>query len=326
MSQVSIESICESSLRFVKQEAHMKQLKVSSSFDTAVTTLQADERRLKQILVNLLNNAVKFTNEDGEIGLDVAGDAEQQMVHFAVWDTGIGIPREHMEKLFEAFVQLDSSLSRQYTGTGLGLALVRRLVELHGGSVSVESEVGKGSRFTVSLPWQGVPQTIEDPIPEHGPEQTLDMTSPTQMQDPASLVMSNGNAEAEHPLILLTDDNEFVTDTISDFLLFMGFRVIVARSGKDAIEQARQKRPDLILMDIQMPDMDGLETMRRIRADVDLATIPVIALTALAMPGDHERCLEAGANDYVTKPVVIKELAIKIKAQLNQDQVEVDST
>ena len=116
--------------------------------------MQADERRLKQILVNLLSNAVKFTPEGGEIGLQVLGDVEQQIVHFIVWDTGIGIAQENIGRLFQPFVQLDSSLSRQYAGTGLGLALVRRLAELHGGSVSVESEVGKGSRFTVSLPWR----------------------------------------------------------------------------------------------------------------------------------------------------------------------------
>jgi PAS domain S-box-containing protein len=158
---VSVESVCQASLGLIKQDAHKKQLKISSSFDNAVTIIQADKRRLKQILVNLLSNAVKFTPEGGAIGLEVVGDAEGEAVHFTVWDTGIGILEEDMGRLFQPFVQLDSSLSRRYAGTGLGLSLVYRLADMHGGSVSLESEVGKGSRFTVSLPWQKVAEEVE---------------------------------------------------------------------------------------------------------------------------------------------------------------------
>ena len=153
MAPVSVESVCEASLTLVKQAAHKKRLEVSSTFDKRVTTIQADGRRLKQILVNLLSNAVKFTPERGKIGLDVKGDPEMKRVLFTVWDTGVGVSPENVGRLFEPFVQLDSKLSREHTGTGLGLSLVRRLTELQGGKVSVESEVGKGSRFTVSIPW-----------------------------------------------------------------------------------------------------------------------------------------------------------------------------
>jgi signal transduction histidine kinase len=120
-----------------------------------VTVLQADQRRLKQILVNLLGNAVKFTPEGGEVGLAISGDEKQRSVEFLVWDTGIGIAAEDLPRLFRDFVQLDARLARNYEGTGLGLALVRRLAELHGGQVRAESDgPGKGSRFTVSLPWE----------------------------------------------------------------------------------------------------------------------------------------------------------------------------
>jgi PAS domain S-box-containing protein len=149
---ISAESICQAVLQSIKQVAQKKRLKVSFMFTTHVTTIRADKRRLKQILINLLSNAVKFTPEDGEIGLEVDGDTEQQMAHFTVWDTGIGIAQEDIKKLFQPFVQLDGSFSRKYGGAGLGLSLVYRMVEMHGGSVSVESDVGKGSRFTVSLP------------------------------------------------------------------------------------------------------------------------------------------------------------------------------
>ncbi|MGH7496809.1 MAG: PAS domain S-box protein [bacterium] len=151
---VPVESVCQAGLRIIMQMAIRKQLKVSSTFDSAVMTVQADGRRLKQILMNLLSNAVKFTPEHGAVGLEVHGEAEQGWVHFTVWDTGIGIPQKDMDQLFQPFVQLNATLARPHAGTGLGLALVRRMVELHGGSIAVQSEPGAGSRFTVTLPWQ----------------------------------------------------------------------------------------------------------------------------------------------------------------------------
>jgi len=150
---VAVEKVCRASLGMVKQAAEMKRLKVFFSLGGDVTMVQADPSRLKQVLFNLLDNAVKFTPEGGRIGLEVVGDEAQGLVHFAVWDTGIGIARDDLAKLFQPFVQLDASLARRYQGTGLGLMLVRRLTEMHGGAVSVESELGQGSRFTVALPW-----------------------------------------------------------------------------------------------------------------------------------------------------------------------------
>jgi signal transduction histidine kinase len=141
-------------LQVITQQARKKHLKISLMIDKNVTTIQADESRMKQVLLNLLGNAVKFTHKSGEVGLEVQGDTEQRVIHFTVWDTGIGIAEEDKERLFQPFVQLDSSLSREYTGAGLGLSMVCHIVNMHGGSISVESEVGKGSRFTVSLPWK----------------------------------------------------------------------------------------------------------------------------------------------------------------------------
>lgn len=149
----SVDQVCRSSLGMVKQAAEKKHLKVFFSLGSDVTTVQADPSRLKQVLFNLLDNAVKFTPEGGRIGLEVVGDEERGLVHFSVWDTGIGIARDDLAKLFQPFVQVDGSLARRYEGTGLGLMLVRRLTEMHKGAVSVESELGQGSRFTVTLPW-----------------------------------------------------------------------------------------------------------------------------------------------------------------------------
>ena len=154
LGPVDLSETCQAALQLTKPQADKKQLAVSLVLDQAVTRLQADARRLKQILVNLLANAVKFTPEGGRVGLAVSGDDKQGVVEFTVWDTGIGIAAEDLPRLFQDFVQLDARLARNYEGTGLGLALVKRLAELHSGRVKAESDgLGKGSRFTVSLPW-----------------------------------------------------------------------------------------------------------------------------------------------------------------------------
>ncbi len=307
---VHVEWVCQASLHFINQMAQRKRLKVFTNIDNAVMTIQADERQLKQILVNLLSNAVKFTPERGTIGLEVVGKADQDAVHFTVWDNGMGIARENLERLFQPFVQLDSSLSRQYSGTGLGLALVQRLVNLHGGSISVESEPGKGSRFTVSLPWQA------KNLAERAATESL-TAEPLAKLAPAGGItpVSNGKCKATSRLILLAEDNESSIRTVSDYLCAKSYRVIVVRNGCETVDLARKERPEVILMDIQMPGMDGLEAIRRIRAEAELSKIPIIAVTALAMRGDREKCLAAGANDYMSKPIHLKKLVEMIETQ-----------
>jgi PAS domain S-box-containing protein len=303
---VAVEEVCQASLRMIKEAAQKKKLKVFFELDGMVVTVQADSRRLKQMLVNLLSNAVKFTPQGGSVGLEVAGDADQ-MVRLIVWDTGIGIAPEDMPRLFRPFVQLDGSLAREYAGTGLGLSLVQRMAEMHGGSVTVESEPGKGSRFTITLPWAG---PAEETVP------SSDVTEIPALQQ--TLSMKEFPAAADQPLILLAEDNEITLTTLTDLLRSRSFRVVIARNGKEAIERARETHPALIVMDIQMPGMDGLEATRRIRAETELAAIPIITLTALAMPGDRERSLAAGANDYMSKPLSLGRLVKAIENQLAQ--------
>jgi len=306
---VSVEAVCQSSLRMVREAAHKKKIKVSysSTFDSKVMTLRADERRLKQILMNLLSNAVKFTPEEGEVGLDVVSDAENERIYFTVWDTGIGISTEDQAKLFQPFMQLDSRLSRQYVGTGLGLSLVYRMVELHDGGISVESDSAQGSRFIVWLPW---------PPEEYTPEQKADpLDNPTDDLPPQA--REGGHRPArDAPLILIAEDNEDSIDTLLDYLPARGYRLDIVYNGQEAVTRAQQELPDLILMDIQMPGMNGLEAIRRLRDEPDLARIPIIALTALAMPGDRERCLRAGASDYISKPYSLKGLIDAIQTHL----------
>ncbi|MBN1487626.1 MAG: PAS domain S-box protein [Anaerolineae bacterium] len=292
MAQVSVPALSESSLRMVKLLAQQKHIQIHTHIDNRVMTLQGDGRRLKQILVNLLNNAVKFTPEDGEVGLTIKGNSQHEIVEFTIWDTGIGINPHDLKKLFKPFMQIDGGLTRQHEGTGLGLALVHQLVEMHGGSITVESTIGKGSRFTVSLPW----------IMAHHNGQQQEFSSQTAPDSIPELVTGT------MPLVLIADDNIWTLETLEDYLEAKGFQTILTHNGKEAVQQAQKLQPDLILMDIQMPEMDGIEAMRSIRACPDLSDTPIIALTALAMPGDKEECLEAGANDYLSKPLSLKAL------------------
>ncbi|MBF0397733.1 MAG: response regulator, partial [Desulfobacterales bacterium] len=303
ISPVFIPSICEISLRFIKQIAAKKRIKVQSKLMNIEKTIGADEIRLKQILVNLLSNAVKFTQEGGNVGLEVYEDNENSVTQFTVWDTGIGIAKEDISKLFQPFIQLDTSLSRKYEGAGLGLALVSRLAKIQGGDVKVESTLGQGSKFTVSIPWNNL-----DDNKNNNPKEIID-------EDTDDPLFSNKETGI---LILIVDDVKENLNTFSYYLKAKGYSIITAQSGTGGIKMAISEHPDLILMDIQMPEMDGLEAISRIRSYNELKSIPIIAITALAMPGDDKRCLDAGANMYISKPVKLKQLVIKISELLNR--------
>ena len=289
---VAIAETCEASVQFVRSAAVRKGVELALSAGDADATLEADPKRLKQILVNLLSNAVKFTPPGGRVSLEVAAGPDDA-IRFVVSDTGIGIAAEDMGRLFQPFVQLDSGLSRQHEGTGLGLALVRRFAELHGGSVSVESEPGRGSRFTVALPYR------PDPVRE--------------LERPAASAAAGEEPVSPGGRLIVADDSELNLRTIGDYLRHRGYDVTVARTGREAIDRARESRPDVVVMDIQMPEMDGLAAIRALRADPALCGVPVVALTALAMPGDEEHCLRAGANAYLAKPVRLRDLVTTIE-------------
>ncbi|MDZ7962160.1 MAG: GAF domain-containing protein [Aulosira sp. DedQUE10] len=307
-TSISVAHLCQSSLAFIKQQALQKRIQLDIKLQHNLPDLLVDERRIRQVLINLLNNAVKFTPAGGRITLEVkelsrniatTDSPSQHFLQIALTDTGIGIAPENIKKLFQAFIQIDSALNRQYAGTGLGLALVKRIVELHGGRVGLTSELGMGSCFTIELPCTpGSPRS-----PENKPGTTPELDC------------SNVD-ETASPLILLVEDNEANISTVSSYLRAKGYRIMLANNGQQAIDLATTQQPDLILMDIQMPLMDGLEAIRQIRLNPNLVDIPIVALTALAMTGDRDRTLEAGANDYLSKPVKLKQLAATIQQML----------
>jgi signal transduction histidine kinase/CheY-like chemotaxis protein len=298
---IQVEALCTASIRMIKELAQKKSLNISFERDEAANTVSGDERKLKQTLVNLLGNAVKFTPAGGNIGLQVMVNKQTGTINFTVWDNGIGIVAEQIPLLFKPFVQLDGGLAREYAGTGLGLALVDKMINLHGGTVSVESEKDRGSRFTITLPWNAEPASS-----------FIEKTPQLLEAHPKIKIKSVGS-------ILLVEDTEEIIILLNDYLTHKGYTVSVARNGAEGVDLAMQAQPDLILMDVMMPIMDGLQATRKIRMEESLKNIPIIGLTSLAMPGDYDNCIAAGMSNYISKPVELKKLTAMISQYLNGD-------
>jgi CheY-like chemotaxis protein len=251
-----------------------------------------DPLRLQQVLLNLVNNAIKFTHEGGvTLAIDAERESGQELLlRFSVRDTGIGIPLESQDRIFHPFEQADSSTTRRYGGTGLGLAICQRLVRLMGGEIRVHSEPGRGSDFNFAL--------------------RLKKAVPLQSEPAFDLQTSGALAEArlrdEFPglPILLAEDDAINQEVAMELLReTLGFSVDLAADGLEAVQLATQRDYALILMDLQMPHMDGVEAARAIRKLPNRAKTPIVALTANAFDEDRERCMEAGMDDFVAKPV-----------------------
>ncbi|MBF0160715.1 MAG: response regulator [Magnetococcales bacterium] len=260
-----------------------------------------DPLRLGQILTNLLNNALKFTRR-GQIVIAIRAlvcDEQRGVLEFAVRDSGEGMAAEQVERLFQAFQQADGSITRRYGGTGLGLAISRHLVELLGGTIYVHSVVGEGSTFTFLLPL-----TCAKPVGE-GDSLADDHGSSWRGREGHRLEsgMLGALTRIRGAHVLLVDDHEINQQIACELLRQVGLHVTTAADGLQAVELVQKNNYDLVLMDIQMPVMDGLEATRAIRRLAPQRAMPIIAMTAHAMRGDRERSLAAGMNDHTTKPI-----------------------
>jgi len=281
-----IRSIVEDCVRAQGAKAAQKGVELHFEY-TGEANVTGDPLRLRQIVTNLLSNAIKFTDKgwvNVRQSVSPGADGKIDMV-LEVADTGSGIPPDKVPLIFEKFTQADSSISRKYGGTGLGLAITKRLVELQFGQIRVESRVGQGSTFTVEISFETAPAAAPAAEPRH--EQR---TAP-----PA----------ARHARLLLVEDNAVNQRVVLAMLRKKDYQIDVANNGQEALEKLeRATEPyDLILMDVQMPVLDGLETTRAIRRNAKWDYLQIIAMTAHAMIGDRERCLQAGMNAYVSKPV-----------------------
>ncbi len=264
--------------------------------------LVGDPARVRQILINLLSNAIKFTHK-GEVKLSVTAEKQSQshaVLRFAVSDTGIGIPKNRMERLFKPFSQADASTTRRFGGTGLGLSISKRLAEMMRGEIGVESEYGTGSTFWFTA----VFEKREKGTGDHRSEKLQ------------SAVCEHHSLPSD-TRILLVEDNLFNQQVALAVLRKFSLCADIANNGKEAVEILARKTYDLVLMDIEMPEMDGLEAVKIIRnSSSENRNVPVVAMTAHAMKGTRERCMENGMNDYIAKPVNPDELFAAIRRSI----------
>jgi signal transduction histidine kinase/CheY-like chemotaxis protein len=272
--------------------AAKKNINLSWEVEDGIEMASLDRGMFRQLLVNLMSNAVKFTPDSGKVTIGAERDGETLRV--VVQDTGIGIAAEDRAKIFQEFYQVDGSYSRKYQGTGLGLALVDRMMKLHGGSIEVASESGHGSTFTCTFP---------DCLVERARHAEAPQAAAAAPQAPR-----------EKRTILVVEDNDLNRKLARNALQSRAYCVIEAKTGPEALELARRHRPDLVLMDVQLPEMDGLEVTRRLKADPVTTHIRVVALSAFARNEDQDRALAAGCDGYITKPIRLSTFPAQIES------------
>lgn len=322
LTSVHLAELCEQCVTTIQPRAEIKNLQLSQNIDPTLPVVRLDPRRIRQILINLLSNAVKFTPEGGNIELaayvtkgsqiheDLRPDQstvtpEKDYLCLQVSDSGIGIPDSKWHLLFQPFQQVDASLSRRHEGTGLGLSLTRRLAELHGGTVSFQSQVDVGSTFRVWLPLN--PSSTSEQTPQVGVGEAEALAGEETDKTPGT--------RRNRRQILVVEDQTLNQMFICEVLETQGYTVEIVEDGQtmeETIEtlatDPERELPDAVLMDIQLPHIDGLQLIQKMRSHPQWGTIPIIAVTALAMPGDEDRCLAAGANAYLSKPLTIETL------------------
>jgi CheY-like chemotaxis protein len=294
-AEFSLRATVEDTLRTLALRAHKKGLELVSHVQPDVPdALVGDAGRVRQVLLNLVGNAIKFT-EHGEVVVRVetaGGSASDGQVRlwFAVSDTGIGIPYEKQETIFRAFEQEDTSTTRKYGGTGLGLTIAARLVELMAGTITVESQPARGSTFAFTARFERPPHPAE----------------PLAAEAPSALEPSSISTPTTAPLlILVVEDNEFNVQLLEQLLHLRGHHVRLAKNGREALAMTEDRQFDLLLLDVHMPELDGFQVVQAVREREETTGghLPVIALTARSRKEDRDRCLAAGMDDYLSKPV-----------------------
>jgi len=298
-TEVNLNALCESSLTFVQQDALRKKIQLHTQIETSCLQVNVDELRMRQILINLLSNAVKFTPEKGQVTLKVTENPTQETLMFAVIDNGIGIPNDRIDDLFEPFVQLDSQLNRQYSGTGLGLSLVRRLTELHGGTVEVDSQVGSGSCFAVKLPYSEICRV---------PNQSRYTFYFQSITDSSTL-----------PSILLINSDRANLDTMSSYLEAYGYNVVAVEEQEAIFAAIENFTPNLIVIDLY--HFEQVETMivQQLHQHPKCQQAPIIAITDEATSHLETELSAFGVSYCIGRPIRLRHLLNQIQNLLPEE-------
>ncbi len=292
-----VRDVIKDACLYVESNAKFKKIGLSYSIGAKVpNTFIGDSIRLSQIFVNLVSNAIKFT-EKGEVMISVDAIEETKdslVVEFRIKDTGIGIPMEKQQKIFELFEQATSNASRKFGGVGLGLSMVKRLIELQNGKIFLESTPGKGSEFYFRMPFVKI--------------------GDDEKQNEIKTGLDGEDEPGRGIKVLIVEDNPINQLLVIKVLQKRGYQTTIAQNGKIAIDKYKNEDFDIVLMDLQMPEMDGYEATKYIRRmDTEKAAIPIVAMTAHTIQGELEKCLAIGMNDYVSKPFSPDELNVKIQ-------------
>ncbi len=316
---LDVRHLANEQVEFFGEQSRKKGLQMRALVPTDLPSpLVGDPVRLRQVLTNLISNAIKFTHA-GEIlvGLSIVGEREDRVhIQFEVEDTGSGIPADVLDDIFAAFTQADASTTRRFGGTGLGLAICKQLVEMMGGAIGVDSEVGRGSRFWFTVPLQRA----------NAPDLRLEPKA--SLARPKEIGLDEMQPINAH--ILLAEDNLINQNVACTALEQLGCTVDLATNGKEAVKAANSRHYDLVLMDCMMPEMDGFDATRTIReaekASGEQRRIPIIALTANALSSDRENCLAAGMDDHIGKPFRMMELQERLLKWLSEEEEPVGRT
>ncbi len=291
---ISIPQVLEDIRKLGHPFAAQRRIRLEVEPPGEMPLIQADEAKIKRILFNLVSNAIKFTPEEGRVLIGAA--LKGGVVEIFVEDTGIGISEENQKKIFTMFQQLDSTDSRRFEGTGVGLALSRKLVELHGGTIRVESELGKGSRFSFTIPLK------------EGKRRAADWQQQVKRRE----AVVAPAASKDQPLVLVVDDDPQTSELLGIWLESASYRVARAFDGEQALKLARELKPYVIILDILLPKTDGWQVMEQLRNDPETSGIPVIIVTILER---QQKGMSMGAFDYFVKPVGKKELLCRLESR-----------
>ncbi len=328
--QIALPEIADLVLALSQPLIGKKSLQLINAIGSDIPVVEADENRLQQIFLNLLGNAIKFT-ESGKV--ELSAKLVNDWVEITVADTGIGIPTDKLDRIFESFEQGDGSTARDYGGTGLGLTVTKQLVELHGGKIYAESTIGKGSRLIFTLPVsenQVVTTTKMPPISTVLTQKVTDETpividvikSEGTDETPTEAVSTDGN----NLKILIVDDEPVNLQVLNNYLSLQKYQIAQAESGSEALSVIEGGfKPDAILLDVMMPKMSGYELTQKLREKWQADELPILLLTAKNQVVDLVTGLDAGANDYLTKPFSKDEMLARLKTHLNIKQLKTDN-